>query len=316
MVHPGLPLLSSFPFCLSQHDFPPECRPGGLHGNYIMFASATSGDRPNNSKFSKCSIGNISNVLDAIEDNKKRNCFTGKEATYFNVLLFIRRDSLKFEKKIYELCPLRQRPPVRFAATKSSRRAKNATAVTTTTSALTNAVTRGRCRNWIRLKTRRLKDAAENTGHNAGKGQLIIGSNMRARTHITGISSLLSHDSIVLLVVPVKDLVARAIRANSCHSRTTFNARPNRTAATIPPAMGNLPSVPLHCQGPIKQDATKELRYLCSLRSIARSYLPRFYNGTCFSSFERVAMYQRRVHWIDLSRMELDGVLFNEQHHS
>lgn len=42
-----------------------------------MFASATSGDRPNNSKFSKCSIGNISNVLDAIEDNKKRNCFTG-----------------------------------------------------------------------------------------------------------------------------------------------------------------------------------------------------------------------------------------------
>lgn len=44
-----------------------------------MFASATSGDRPNNSKFSTCSIGNISNVLDAIEDNKKRNCFTGEE---------------------------------------------------------------------------------------------------------------------------------------------------------------------------------------------------------------------------------------------
>jgi disintegrin and metalloproteinase domain-containing protein 10 len=43
-----------------------------------MFASATSGDRPNNSKFSSCSIGNISNVLDAIEDNKKRNCFTGE----------------------------------------------------------------------------------------------------------------------------------------------------------------------------------------------------------------------------------------------
>jgi disintegrin and metalloproteinase domain-containing protein 10 len=42
-----------------------------------MFASATSGDRPNNSKFSTCSIGNISNVLDAIEDSKKRNCFSG-----------------------------------------------------------------------------------------------------------------------------------------------------------------------------------------------------------------------------------------------
>ncbi|XP_047360443.1 disintegrin and metalloproteinase domain-containing protein 10 isoform X3 [Vespa velutina] len=66
----------------SPHDFPPECRPGGLHGNYIMFASATSGDRPNNSKFSKCSIGNISNVLDAIEDNKKRNCFTASAGAF------------------------------------------------------------------------------------------------------------------------------------------------------------------------------------------------------------------------------------------
>lgn len=59
----------------SPHDYPADCKPGGLEGNYIMFASATSGDRPNNSKFSKCSIGNISNVLDAIVDNKKRNCF-------------------------------------------------------------------------------------------------------------------------------------------------------------------------------------------------------------------------------------------------
>jgi hypothetical protein len=61
-----------------QHDYPQECRPGGSSGNFIMFASATSGDRPNNSKFSSCSIGNISNVLDAIEDNKKRNCFSGE----------------------------------------------------------------------------------------------------------------------------------------------------------------------------------------------------------------------------------------------
>ncbi|XP_046420360.1 disintegrin and metalloproteinase domain-containing protein 10 isoform X1 [Neodiprion fabricii] len=66
----------------SPHDFPPECRPGGLHGNFIMFASATSGDRPNNSKFSKCSIGNISNVLDAIEDKKKRNCFTAPAGAF------------------------------------------------------------------------------------------------------------------------------------------------------------------------------------------------------------------------------------------
>lgn len=62
----------------SPHDFPADCRPGGLNGNYIMFASATSGDRPNNSKFSGCSVGNISNVLDAIVENKKRDCFTGE----------------------------------------------------------------------------------------------------------------------------------------------------------------------------------------------------------------------------------------------
>nr|CAG4638307.1 EOG090X02I4 [Cyclestheria hislopi] len=60
----------------SPHDYPSHCRPGGQNGNYIMFASATSGERPNNSKFSTCSVGNISAVLDAIQENKKRNCFT------------------------------------------------------------------------------------------------------------------------------------------------------------------------------------------------------------------------------------------------
>nr|CAD7201691.1 unnamed protein product [Timema douglasi] len=66
----------------SPHDYPPECRPGGPNGNFIMFASATSGDRPNNSKFSSCSVGNISNVLDAIVDTKKRNCFTASEGAF------------------------------------------------------------------------------------------------------------------------------------------------------------------------------------------------------------------------------------------
>lgn len=47
-----------------------------------MFASATSGDRPNNSKFSSCSVGNISNVLDAINDNKKRNCFSASAGAF------------------------------------------------------------------------------------------------------------------------------------------------------------------------------------------------------------------------------------------
>ena len=44
-----------------------------------MFASATSGERPNNSRFSNCSVGNISSVLDAIEEGKKKNCFTGND---------------------------------------------------------------------------------------------------------------------------------------------------------------------------------------------------------------------------------------------
>lgn len=47
-----------------------------------MFSSATSGDRPNNSKFSQCSIRNISNVLDAIDDSKKRNCFKISEGAF------------------------------------------------------------------------------------------------------------------------------------------------------------------------------------------------------------------------------------------
>ncbi|XP_050319358.1 uncharacterized protein LOC126752527 isoform X1 [Bactrocera neohumeralis] len=66
----------------SPHDYPLECRPGGLNGNFIMFASATSGDRPNNSKFSPCSIRNISNVLDVLVGNTKRDCFKVSEGAF------------------------------------------------------------------------------------------------------------------------------------------------------------------------------------------------------------------------------------------
>ncbi|XP_052131768.1 disintegrin and metalloproteinase domain-containing protein 10 isoform X1 [Frankliniella occidentalis] len=66
----------------SPHDYPLQCRPGGLSGNYIMFASATSGDRPNNSRFSNCSVANISHVLDAIFENKKKNCFKESEGAF------------------------------------------------------------------------------------------------------------------------------------------------------------------------------------------------------------------------------------------
>ncbi|XP_059091577.1 disintegrin and metalloproteinase domain-containing protein 10-like isoform X2 [Tigriopus californicus] len=66
----------------SPHDYPQECRPGGLAGNYIMFASATSGDRDNNNKFSHCSKSNISAVLDAIADGQKPNCFTESDGAF------------------------------------------------------------------------------------------------------------------------------------------------------------------------------------------------------------------------------------------
>jgi disintegrin and metalloproteinase domain-containing protein 10 len=52
-----------------------------------MFASATSGDKPNNSKFSTCSVNNITEVLyEVLQQNpkikshgKKRNCFTDRK---------------------------------------------------------------------------------------------------------------------------------------------------------------------------------------------------------------------------------------------
>jgi hypothetical protein len=47
-----------------QHDpETPECSPGGADGNYIMYARATSGDRPNNNKFSSCSKKSMADVL-------------------------------------------------------------------------------------------------------------------------------------------------------------------------------------------------------------------------------------------------------------
>lgn len=87
----------------SPHDFPLglwvdffivsislECQPGLPDGNFIMFASATSGDKPNNAKFSPCSVANISSVLNvvlqsvpidptrsAVSTLAKRNCFQG-----------------------------------------------------------------------------------------------------------------------------------------------------------------------------------------------------------------------------------------------
>jgi len=47
-----------------------------------MFASATSGDRYNNNKFSECSKANVSAVLDAITEGRKPNCFTESNGAF------------------------------------------------------------------------------------------------------------------------------------------------------------------------------------------------------------------------------------------
>ncbi|XP_077484551.1 disintegrin and metalloproteinase domain-containing protein 10 homolog [Amblyomma americanum] len=61
----------------ASHDELPECVPEGTGGNYIMFASATRGDRRNNRRFSVCSVRNISAVLMQMFSNKgsRPNCF-------------------------------------------------------------------------------------------------------------------------------------------------------------------------------------------------------------------------------------------------
>jgi hypothetical protein len=71
-----------------QHDagscVPTSTNPNEPAGNYIMFASATSGDRSNNNKFSECSIRNMTNVLDAVlnGNNGKINCFVESEEAF------------------------------------------------------------------------------------------------------------------------------------------------------------------------------------------------------------------------------------------
>ena len=54
-----------------------ECSPGGEEGNYIMFARATSGDKPNNNKFSTCSKMSMALVMEA-KARHTGGCFIGK----------------------------------------------------------------------------------------------------------------------------------------------------------------------------------------------------------------------------------------------
>ena len=69
-----------------QHDKGEDCAPFGTtlpnskDGNYIMFASATMGDRPNNDDFSRCSKDNITRMLHVVvnQQNQKKNCLKRK----------------------------------------------------------------------------------------------------------------------------------------------------------------------------------------------------------------------------------------------
>lgn len=71
----------------SQHDeegMVDSCTPftdnGSPNGNFIMFASATTGSKSNNDDFSPCSLDSIALVLQAVVngDGSKTNCFKGK----------------------------------------------------------------------------------------------------------------------------------------------------------------------------------------------------------------------------------------------
>jgi disintegrin and metalloproteinase domain-containing protein 10 len=70
---PGFPIRFSL-----QHD--PEtkaCSPGGEYGNFIMFARATSGDKPNNNRFSHCSVESMSRVME-VKARSSDGCFIRK----------------------------------------------------------------------------------------------------------------------------------------------------------------------------------------------------------------------------------------------
>ena len=50
----------------TQHDEPgTSCAPGGSDGNFIMFASATSGTQKNNNRFSECSVRDMGATIES-----------------------------------------------------------------------------------------------------------------------------------------------------------------------------------------------------------------------------------------------------------
>ncbi|XP_060076625.1 disintegrin and metalloproteinase domain-containing protein 10-like [Ylistrum balloti] len=57
--------------------------PGASNGNFIMYASATHGNLPNNDKFSQCSKDNMTRVLHSLlEGTFKKNCLHNQEGSF------------------------------------------------------------------------------------------------------------------------------------------------------------------------------------------------------------------------------------------
>ena len=78
--------VNEFVKTFKQHDTTADCSPGGSAGNYIMFARATSGDKPNNRRFSPCSRSKMNAVMEVkgrCQDSKC--CFKGTVSYLFKM---------------------------------------------------------------------------------------------------------------------------------------------------------------------------------------------------------------------------------------
>lgn len=215
-----------------------------------MFASATSGDRPNNSKFSKCSIGNISNVLDAIEDKKKKNCFTGVLYACINI---------SWNTSLADFI-------VPFIFVTASAGAFCGNKIVEAGEECDCGYDDNECVDkccyprQISDLDKMKNDTAKGCTRKSGT-QCRYGSNswncICVKYYINWTMNLTCH---FYCTVQAKGLVVRASRASSFPSRKTFNARLNRIAVTIRLVTGDPPSVLRRCQEPIRLDVTRELR--------------------------------------------------------
>ena len=78
--------VNEFVKTFKQHDTTSECSPGGSAGNYIMFARATSGDKPNNRRFSPCSRSKMNAVMEVKgRCQESKCCFKGTVSYLFKM---------------------------------------------------------------------------------------------------------------------------------------------------------------------------------------------------------------------------------------